>query len=400
MIKQIQGSYSAPKLEKEIQEFWKSEHAYEKTKEMRKDGENFYFVDGPPYTTGSIHLGTAMNKTVKDILIRYWRMNGYNVRDQPGFDMHGLPIEVQVEKKIGVHSKKQIIEEIGIDKFVETCQEFALGLHGTMTEAFKQLGVWMDWEKPYQTLKLDYMESGWWAVQQAYNKGLLKDSSRVVTWFPRCETALVHPAETYAKVKMSGDAGSETVIIMKSQAEYVMKAGGYTSFEILSEMNGKELIGIHYLPPFEIGDALQTGQSFLKGIGGKQGLSLRIGDMFPALLSEGRGIPEIGDLFQSGQGLRVVAPLQGFRTLGVQELMLSRCQMGRSVLILTHLGESVRCLLIIALLQRFPSLSVLCQLFRVGERSQLTELFGCGGILALVQQVHAFGILHDPLLMG
>ena len=122
--------------------------------------------------------------------------------------------------------------------------------------------------------------------------------------------------------------------------------------------------------------------------------------MFPALLSEGRGIPEIGDLFQSGQGLRVVAPLQGFRTLGVQELMLSRCQMGRSVLILTHLGESVRCLLIIALLQRFPSLSVLCQLFRVGERSQLTELFGCGGILALVQQVHAFGILHDPLLMG
>ena len=303
MIKQIQGSYSAPKLEKEIQEFWKSEHAYEKTKEMRKDGENFYFVDGPPYTTGSIHLGTAMNKTVKDILIRYWRMNGYNVRDQPGFDMHGLPIEVQVEKKIGVHSKKQIIEEIGIDKFVETCQEFALGLHGTMTEAFKQLGVWMDWEKPYQTLKLDYMESGWWAVQQAYNKGLLKDSSRVVTWCPRCETALaeaeidysdetdpsvmvrfplrdekdvsiliwtttpwtlpsnmavaVHPAETYAKVKMSGDAGSETVIIMKSQAEYVMKAGGYTSFEILSEMNGKELIGTHYLPPFEIGDALQ-----------------------------------------------------------------------------------------------------------------------------------------------
>ncbi|MBO4502851.1 MAG: isoleucine--tRNA ligase, partial [Candidatus Methanomethylophilus sp.] len=303
MIKQIQGSYSAPKLEKEIQEFWKSEHAYEKTKEMRQNGENFYFVDGPPYTTGSIHLGTAMNKTVKDILLRYWRMNGYNVRDQPGFDMHGLPIEVQVEKKIGVHSKKQIIEEIGIDNFVKTCQEFALGLHGTMTEAFKQLGVWMDWEKPYQTLKLDYMESGWWTVQQAYRKGLLKDSSRVVTWCPRCETALaeaeidysdetdpsvmvrfplknekdvsiliwtttpwtlpsnmavaVHPAETYAKVKMSGENGSETVIIMKSQAEYVMKAGGYDRFEILSECVGKDLIGTEYEPPFKIGDCLR-----------------------------------------------------------------------------------------------------------------------------------------------
>lgn len=304
MIKQIQGSYSAPKLEKEIQEFWKSEHAYEKTKEMRATGENFYFLDGPPYTTGSIHLGTAMNKTVKDVLIRYWRMNGYNVRDQPGFDMHGLPIEVKVEKDVlKVHSKKQIIEEIGIDKFVKTCQEFALGLHRDMTEAFKQLGVWMDWEKPYQTLRLDYMESGWWTVQQAEKKGLLKDSSRVVTWCPRCETALaeaeidysdetdpsvmvrfplkddcsvsiliwtttpwtlpsnmavaVHPDETYAKTKMTGENGSETVICMKSQAEYVMKAGGYSSFEILEECIGKDLVGTEYLPPFEIGDALK-----------------------------------------------------------------------------------------------------------------------------------------------
>ncbi|AGI47515.1 isoleucyl-tRNA synthetase [Thermoplasmatales archaeon BRNA1] len=290
-------------MEKEIQEFWKSEHAYEKTKELREKGEKFYFVDGPPYTTGAIHLGTALNKTVKDILIRYWRMNGYNVRDQPGFDMHGLPIEVKVEKSIGVHSKKQIEEEIGIDKFVRTCQEFALGLHASMTEQFKQLGAWLDWDRPYQTLRLDYMESAWWTCQQAFKKGLLKDSSRVVTWCPRCETALaeaeidysdetdpsvmvrfplkddastslliwtttpwtlpsnmavaVHPDETYAKVKFSGDSGSENVIIMKSQIEYVMNAGGYSSFEILQEYNGKDLIGTAYMPPFEIGDGLQ-----------------------------------------------------------------------------------------------------------------------------------------------
>ena len=303
MIKQIQGNYAAPALEKEVQEFWKKEKAYEKTKEARANGERFYFVDGPPYTTGSIHLGTAVNKTIKDTLIRYWRMNGYNVRDQPGFDMHGLPIEVQVEKKIGVHSKKQIIEEIGIDKFVSTCQEFAYGLHGTMTEAFKQLGVWMDWDKPYQTLRLDYMESAWWTCQRAFERGLLKDSSRVVTWCPRCETALaeaeidyadetdpsvmvrfpvkgeegvsvliwtttpwtlpsnmavaVHPDETYARVKMSGASGSEIVIIMKSQAEYVMKAGGYSSFEIIEEMSGKDLVGLEYIPPFEIGEGLK-----------------------------------------------------------------------------------------------------------------------------------------------
>ncbi len=304
MIKQIQASYSAPKAEKDVQELWASEHAYEKTKELREHGPAFYFLDGPPYTTGSIHLGTAMNKTVKDILIRYWRMNGYNVRDQPGFDMHGLPIEVQVEKKIGVHSKKQITDEIGIDKFVTTCQDFAYGLHASMTDAFKRLGVWMDWDHPYQTLKLDYMESAWWTAQQAFKKGLLKDSSRVVTWCPRCETALaeaeidywdetdpsvmvrfpladgsgtslliwtttpwtlpsnvavaVHPDETYARVLMKAEDGrSETVIIMKCQAEFVMQKGGYTSFEILGEMQGKDLVGTGYVPPFEIGDCLK-----------------------------------------------------------------------------------------------------------------------------------------------
>ena len=189
MIKQIQPVYNGTKLEKEIQEYWKAEKAYERTKALRADGENFYFVDGPPYTTGHIHLGTAFNKTIKDIFIRYWRMNGYNVRDVPGFDMHGLPIEVQVEKLIGIHSKKEI-EEMGIDKFVTTCDEHAHKLHAEMTEEFKQLGAWFDWDHPYQTLKPDYIESAWWTLQRAYERGLLNASSRVVTWCPRCETAL------------------------------------------------------------------------------------------------------------------------------------------------------------------------------------------------------------------
>ena len=96
MIKQVRDNYAAPVIEKEIRDYWDSKDAYHKTKEARENGERFYFVDGPPYTSGHVHMGTALNKTIKDILIRYWRMNGYNVRDQPGFDMHGLPIEVQV----------------------------------------------------------------------------------------------------------------------------------------------------------------------------------------------------------------------------------------------------------------------------------------------------------------
>ncbi len=296
MIKQVRATYDAPIIEKEIQAYWKSENAYEKTKELRSKGERFYFVDGPPYTTGSIHLGTAMNKTIKDTLIRYWRMKGYNVRDQPGFDMHGLPIEVQVEKKIGVHSKKEI-EEIGIDKFVETCKKFAYELHGSMTEQFKQLGVWMDWDHPYQTLKLDYLEAAWWTLSKAYQRGLLESSDRVLTWCPRCETALaeaeieywdendpsvmvkfpivdsdyslliwtttpwtlpgnlavaVKADFDYAKVRMIGDKGEEKLVVAVSQIESVMKKGGFDRYEITAKMKGKDLEGTAYVPPFEI----------------------------------------------------------------------------------------------------------------------------------------------------
>ncbi|MDR3282477.1 MAG: isoleucine--tRNA ligase [Candidatus Methanoplasma sp.] len=303
MIKQVRANYDAPKIEKEIQEFWRSEHAYETTKELRSKGEKFYFLDGPPYTTGSIHLGTAMNKTVKDIMIRYWRMKGYNVRDQPGFDMHGLPIEVQVEKKIGVHSKKEI-EEIGIDKFVDTCKKFANELRISMTEQFKQLGVWMDWDNPYQTLRPDFIESAWWTVQMAYSKGLLGPADRVVTWCPRCETALAeaeieywdetdpsvmvrfplegepdvslviwtttpwtlpsnmavaaHPESTYVRVKLSGSKGEETVVCMETRIDHVMNAGGYESFQVVEKCIGRDLEGLKYVPPFDISpDALK-----------------------------------------------------------------------------------------------------------------------------------------------
>ena len=296
MIKQIRANYDAKGIERDVQAYWDETDAYHRTKELRESGERFYFVDGPPYTTGKIHLGTAMNKTVKDILIRYWRMRGYNVRDQPGFDMHGLPIEVKVEKNIGVHSKKDI-EELGIDKFVSTCKEFALGLHADMTKEFQRLGVWMDWEHPYQTIKLDYIESAWWTLQRAYEKGLLYPASRVVTWCPRCETALaeaeieywdetdpsvmvrfplrdgtgslliwtttpwtlaanmavaVHPDFDYARVRMTGEKGSEELIILESQAEYVMQKGGYTSFEVLERMKGRDLEGTDYIPPFQL----------------------------------------------------------------------------------------------------------------------------------------------------
>src|SRR6266540_3172521 len=120
-------AYKPSDLEKQVQEFWRRTKAYEKTRRLRERGKDFYFVDGPPYTTGAIHLGTALNKTIKDTVVRWRRMQGYNVRDQAGYDMHGLPIEVQVEKTLGI-TNKQEIEELGIAKFIDTCRSFSLEL--------------------------------------------------------------------------------------------------------------------------------------------------------------------------------------------------------------------------------------------------------------------------------
>src|SRR5438128_9932739 len=114
MIKQAAKSYAPLEGERQVQEVWGRTKAYQKTVAAREKGEDFYFGDGPPYTTGSIHLGQVLNKTIKDLVVRYHRMRGYHVRDQPGYDMHGLPIEVQVEKTLGITNKKEI-EELGIE---------------------------------------------------------------------------------------------------------------------------------------------------------------------------------------------------------------------------------------------------------------------------------------------
>jgi isoleucyl-tRNA synthetase len=138
-------------LECSVSDRWRTSRAYLATKAHRAGGEDFYFIDGPPYTTGSIHLGTAWNKTLKDVVIRYLRMNGHNVRDQPGYDMHGLPIEVKVEKALGIKNKKEI-ETLGIDNFIAKCREFALANLSNMTQQFSELGVWTGPTPPSPTL--------------------------------------------------------------------------------------------------------------------------------------------------------------------------------------------------------------------------------------------------------
>ena len=184
MIKQAEKEYAALEVEKQVQDFWKRAKVYPKVVAAHERDEDFYYVDGPPYTTGSIHLGQVLNKTIKDTVLRWRRMHGYHVRDQPGYDMHGLPIEVQVEKSLGITYKKEI-EDLGIEKFVAACRDFSVDLLKRMNASFQQLGVWMDWDRPYMTIKNEYIEGAWWTFKRAFERGLLYEALRSIQWCSR-----------------------------------------------------------------------------------------------------------------------------------------------------------------------------------------------------------------------
>ena len=284
--------YSFRDVEEWVNRFWQDNSIYEKAK---KRGEKpFFFVDGPPYTTGRIHLGTAWNKVIKDTVLRFRRMLGYRVTDRPGWDMHGLPIEVKVEQELGIREKKEI-ESYGIDRFIERCMKYALENKDAMTEQFKRLGVWMDWENPYMTVKAEYINSAWWTVKKAHEKGLLERKLMVVNWCPRCETALadaeveywdetdpsiyvkfpvkgqkdtyiviwtttpwtlpanmavaVHPSLEYAYIKAMKDGKLEYLIIARELADDVLRKGGYELWEVVETKLGEDLVGLEYEHP-------------------------------------------------------------------------------------------------------------------------------------------------------
>ncbi len=286
--------YSPREVEKEVFEFWHDHEIYRKVKE--KGEKDFFFVDGPPYTTGEIHLGTAWNKVIKDVVLRYRRMCNYRVRDTPGWDMHGLPIEVKVEQMLGFKNKRDI-ETFGVDRFVAKCMEYALSNKEKMTEQFKRLAVWMDWENPYMTVKADYINAAWWTVKKAHERGLLEKKLRVVNWCPRCETALaeaeveywdekdpsifvkfpvkgeqdtyiviwtttpwtlpanmgiaVHPDYEYVKAKVRDrESGKEEIIIVaKDLLDSVAEKGGLEVLEVLEVFKGRDLEGVEYEHP-------------------------------------------------------------------------------------------------------------------------------------------------------
>ncbi len=201
------STYDYTAVEKNIQDFWLKHQIYQKAKLKNKNGTIFYFLDGPPYTSGKVHLGTAWNKSLKDTFLRYKRMRGFNVWDRAGYDMHGLPTEHAVEKKLGLHGKEDILT-MGVEPFVKECENLSTQNMHLMNEDFVRLGVWMDFENAYQSIKPEFIEGVWWLVKKVHEQGRLYEGLRTMHWCSSCATAL-------AKHELEYKSVSDTSIFVK-----------------------------------------------------------------------------------------------------------------------------------------------------------------------------------------
>ncbi|ELY91036.1 isoleucyl-tRNA ligase [Natrialba hulunbeirensis JCM 10989] len=290
---EVDDQYDPDAVEQRVFDYWDDVDAYEQTVEHRSDGESFFFVDGPPYTSGSAHMGTTWNKSLKDVYIRFHRMQGYDVTDRPGYDMHGLPIETRVEGQLGFENKKDI-EEYGEENFIEACKEYADEQLEGLQSDFQDFGVWMDWENPYRTVSPEYMEAAWWGFSKAAERGLVEKGHRSISQCPRCETAIANneveyedvedpsiyvkfdledregsiviwtttpwtiPANTFVAVDKEGDyvgvraekeGEEELLYVAEAKHENVLKTGRYDDYEVVEEVSGEEMIGWSYDHP-------------------------------------------------------------------------------------------------------------------------------------------------------
>ncbi|RJX43267.1 isoleucine--tRNA ligase [Halonotius aquaticus] len=289
----VSDQYSPADVEAAAEAHWDEHDAYEATKAAHADDPTFFFVDGPPYTSGQMHLGTAWNKTLKDAVIRQKRMTGHQVTDRPGYDMHGLPIEVKVEEELGFESK-QDIEEYGMEAFIEECKTFAEENRVAMDDDFQSIGAWFDWDNPYKTISPEYMEAAWYGFKQVADRGLVEQGKRSISQCPRCETGIANneveydqvedpsiyvkfplsdregslviwtttpwtiPANTfvgvgedltYQKIRATKGDDEDVLYIAAECVDDVLGKGRYDDYEIEAELDGAELVGWEYDHP-------------------------------------------------------------------------------------------------------------------------------------------------------
>ena len=292
MYKKVPTTLNFVEREKETLKFWKDNQIFEKSVQLRKGAPAYTFFDGPPTANGKPHIGHVLTRAMKDIIPRYKTMRGYDVLRKAGWDTHGLPVELEVEKELGLDGKEQI-EQYGVIPFIQKCKESVWKYKGEWEVMSDRMGFWADMDNPYITYDNDYIESEWWALKTIYEKGLLYKGHKIVPYCTRCGTALsshevaqgykevketsatvrfrvpdeentyflawtttpwtlpsnvslcVNPDVTYAYVRVDS---KETLIMAKDLIGTVLE--GHET-EIVKEVLGKELEYKHYEPLFE-----------------------------------------------------------------------------------------------------------------------------------------------------
>ena len=189
MYQKVDTNLNFVDREKQVEKFWKENHIFEKSMEDRKDDPTYMFYDGPPTANGKPHIGHVLTRVIKDMIPRYRTMKGYMVPRKAGWDTHGLPVELEVEKKLGLDGKEQI-EEYGMEPFIQQCKESVWKYKGMWEDFYSTVGFWADMENPYVTYHDDYIESEWWALKEIWNKKLLYKGFKIVPYCPRCGTPL------------------------------------------------------------------------------------------------------------------------------------------------------------------------------------------------------------------
>ena len=274
--------------EKKIEKFWEENDIFKKSMENRKEGETYTFYDGPPTANGKPHIGHVLTRVIKDMIPRYRTMKGYMVPRKAGWDTHGLPVELEVEKLLGLDGKEQI-EEYGLEPFISHCKESVWKYKGMWEDFSATVGFWADMEHPYVTYDNNFIESEWWALKQIWDKGLLYKGYKIVPYCPRCGTPLSshEVAQGYKDVKEKSaivrfkvkdeDAyilawtttpwtlPSNVALCVNPEETYVkVKNDGYTYYmaealldsvlegdvEVVERYMGKELEGKEYEPLF------------------------------------------------------------------------------------------------------------------------------------------------------
>jgi len=289
MIQSPSQKYNPKEVEERIQKLWKENHIFKKSIDSRQGCPPYVFLEGPPTANGLPHPGHVLTRVMKDLILRYETMNGHYILRKAGWDTHGLPVEIEVEKKLGLEDK-QAIERYGVAKFNEECKKSVFRYEHAWVEMTQRIAFWLDMDNPYITLKNDYIESVWWSLQQAWNKKLLYRGHKVVPYCPRCGTALstheisqgykmvedpsifvkfkrkdkeeyflawtttpwtlisnvalaVHPTEPYIKIRLNG----EVLILAEERAATLLKGQEY---EMLDRFVGKDLEHMQYEPLF------------------------------------------------------------------------------------------------------------------------------------------------------